>query len=263
MHAVSDPIPHVFGGTLLDIRSVVGEDRPARTSPSTRPTATRSAFAGTLRGGGADPADPAAFSSFAGLARPSRPAAASALGFGPKLFTAGSSARTKRARKNPKLRAVLVARAGDANISRAAVTLPQSLFLDQAPSATICTRVQFAAQRLPGATRSTASPKRTTPLLDGPLQGPGLPALVQQPELPDLRRRPARPGRRRARRRTDSVNGRIRRHVFDAVPDVPVSKFVLTIRGGKKRACWSTRANLCAPQAVRRPELRRPRTARS
>ena len=65
IHAVSDPIPHVFGGALLDIRSVdVKIDRPDFTL---NPTSCEPlAIAGALRGGGADPADPAAFSSFAG-----------------------------------------------------------------------------------------------------------------------------------------------------------------------------------------------------
>jgi hypothetical protein len=44
--------------------------------------------------------------------------------------------------------------------------------------------------------------------------------------------------------RTDTVRGRIR-NTFDVVPDVPVSKFTLTIRGGKKRGLLVNTANLC------------------
>jgi hypothetical protein len=42
----------------------------------------------------------------------------------------------------------------------------------------------------------------------------------------------------------DSVNGGIRT-IFDAVPDVPVTKFVLEMQGGKKGLIVNSR-NLCA-----------------
>ena len=43
----------------------------------------------------------------------------------------------------PRLKAVLTARPGDANIGRAQVTLPPSEFLEQNHTRTVCTRVQF------------------------------------------------------------------------------------------------------------------------
>ena len=36
------------------------------------------------------------------------------------------------------------------------------------------------------------------------------------------------------------------RTTFETVPDVPVDKFVLTIRGGKKRGLLVNSSNLCA-----------------
>ena len=63
------------------------------------------------------------------------------------------------------------ARDGDANIGRAAVTLPHALFLDQSNIATVCTRVQFAANACPK--NSVYGYARAfTPLLDKPLEGP-------------------------------------------------------------------------------------------
>ena len=60
VHAVSDPIPHVYGGALLDIRSVAV--RLDRKNFSLNPTnCSQFAFAGSLLGGGANPLDPAAF----------------------------------------------------------------------------------------------------------------------------------------------------------------------------------------------------------
>ena len=63
VHAVTDPIPHVFGGAMLDIRSVaVKLNRPKFTLNPTNCSAMT--VAGALRGGGSNPLDPAAFSVF-------------------------------------------------------------------------------------------------------------------------------------------------------------------------------------------------------
>ena len=60
--AVSDPLPHIYGGALLNIRSVsVKIDRPNFSLNGTN--CNPSSFAATLRGGGSNPADPAAFTS--------------------------------------------------------------------------------------------------------------------------------------------------------------------------------------------------------
>src|SRR4029079_1343548 len=59
----------------------------------------------------------------------------------------------------------LTARPGDANIARAQVKLPLSVFLDQAHIGKVCTRVQFAAQACPtGSIYGKAV--ATSPLLD-------------------------------------------------------------------------------------------------
>ena len=66
INPVSDPIPDVFGGAKLDLRSVfVNVNRKEFTLNGTN--CSKFATAGALRGGGADPTDPAAFSAFAGL----------------------------------------------------------------------------------------------------------------------------------------------------------------------------------------------------
>jgi hypothetical protein len=239
VHAVSDPIPHVFGGALLDVRSIaVKLDRPKF---SLNPT-NCSAFAtsGVLRGGGSNPLDPAAFSSFA-VSSPFKVNGCESLGFKPKLFMRIFGG-TRRA-KSPKLRAVLVARDGDANIGRSAVKLPKPIFLEQASLANVCTRVQFAAHDCPKDSVYGFA-EATTPLLDGPLKGPVY-LRSSSHELPDLV--VALNGQVDVvlDGRIDSVKGRMRT-TFDTVPDVPVDKFVLTIRGGKKRGLLVNSTNLCA-----------------
>jgi hypothetical protein len=239
VHAVSDPIPHVFGGALLDIRSIaVKLDRPKF---SLNPT-NCSAFAtsGALRGGGSNPLDPAAFSSFA-VSSPFKVNGCENLDFKPKLFMRIFGG-TRRA-KSPKLRAVLVAREGDANIGRAAVKLPKPLILEQASLANVCTRVQFAAHDCPKDSIYGFA-EATTPLLDGPLKGPVY-LRSSSHELPDMVAALNGQVDVVLDGRIDSVKGRLRT-TFDTVPDVPVSKFVVTVKGGKKRGLLVNSSNLCA-----------------
>jgi hypothetical protein len=242
IHAVSDPVPDVFGGAQLSIRSVdVKIDRPDFTLNPTScgPLAT----AGTLAGGGADPTTPAAFSSLP-VSSPFQPSECEQLGFKPKLVMKllGGRKIVKRA-QHPKFRAVLTARPGDANIGRAAVTLPHSLFLDQGHIRTICTRVQLAAQNCPaGAVYGYA--KAQTPLLDDALEGPVYLVSSNNP-LPDLLADLHGQVNVRLHGVISSLQtGRIK-NVFYPVPDVPVSRFTLNMRGGKKGLLTNSR-NLCA-----------------
>jgi hypothetical protein len=265
VHAVSDPIPHVFGGALLDVRSIaVKLDRPKFALNPTNCSAFTTS--GALRGGGGNPLDPAAFSSLP-VSSPFKVNGCENLDFKPKLFMRIFGG-TRRA-KSPKLRAVLVARDGDANIGRSAVKLPKPIFLEQASLANVCTRVQFAAHDCPKDSIYGFA-EATTPLLDGPLKGPVY-LRSSSHELPDLV--VALNGQVDAvlDGRIDSVKGRMRT-TFDTVPDVPVDKFVLTIRGGKKRGLLVNSTNLCArkykviarftgqngKKANQRPKLRTP-----
>jgi hypothetical protein len=239
VEAVSDPIPHVFGGALVDVRSVkVTTDREGFQLNGTN--CSPMAIAADLRGGGANPQDPAAFTSFQ-ASTPFQLQECERLGFGPKLFMRVFGG-TKRG-KSPKLRATLIARKGDANIGRAAVTLPHPMFLRQSSLSRICTRVQFAAHECPqGSIYGYATAE--TPLLDAPLKGPVylrssdnlLPdfvaALRGQVEI-DLDGR------------IDQVGKGRMRTTFDPVPDVPVSKFTVTVRGGKKGLLENS-TDLCA-----------------
>ena len=162
------------------------------------------------------------------------------LAFGPRLYTRLSGG-TKRG-AHPRLRAVLKTRPGEANIGRAAVTLPHSEFLEQSHIKTVCTRVQFVASACPeGSIYGYA--KAVTPLLDQPLQGPVY-LRSSDHKLPDLvvdlhgQIDVAVSGR------IDSVHGGIRT-TFESVPDAPVSSFVLTMKGGAKGLLVNSR-NICA-----------------
>jgi len=241
IRAVSDPFPHVFGGSLLDVRSVdLTMDRPNFTLNPTScdPLAT----AGTLAGGGGDPTNPASFSAFP-VSVPFQTTECGALKFRPKLVTKliGGRKAMKRS-QHPALRAVLTAREGDANISRAALTLPHSEFLDQAHIGTICTRVQLVASQCPA--RSVYGfAQAESPLLDEELKGPVY-LVSSDHELPDLLVDLHGQVNIRLRGVISSAKARIKT-VFASVPDVPVSKFTLTMKGGKKGLLENSR-NLCA-----------------
>lgn len=241
IHAVSDPIPNVFGGAQLSIRAIdVNIDRPDFTLNPTSCGPLSSA--GVLRGGGADPTDPAAFSTFP-VSTPFQTSDCGALDFKPKLYTRlfGGKKSTKRS-QHPKFRAVLVARGGDANISRAAVTLPHSQFLDQSHIRTICTRVQLAAKACPEQAIYGYARART-PLLDEELTGPVY-LTSSDHQLPDLLVDLRGQVDIRLRGVISSVKGRIK-NVFYPVPDVPVSEFALTMKGGKRGLLVNSR-DLCA-----------------
>lgn len=250
--AVSDPIPHVYGGALLDVRSVaLAIDRPQF---SLNPTnCSPLSAAATLRGGASDPTNPAAFSSYA-TSSPFQVQGCEKLGFKPKLFMRLFGAH--RRAKNPKLRAILKARGGDANIARASVTLPPALILDQANLAKVCTRTQFAAGQCPKKSIYGFA-RAETPLLEKPLEGPVY-LRSSNNTLPDLVADLHGQVDVVLDSRTDSVRGRIR-NTFDTVPDVPVSKFTLTLRGGSKGLLVNSR-NLCPKH--RRGGRRKPKPLR-
>jgi hypothetical protein len=264
VHAVSDPIPHVFGGALLDLRSVaVTLDRKEFALNPTNCSAM--SVGGALHGGGANPLDPGAFSTFS-TSTPFKVNDCENLDFKPKLFMRVFGG-TRRA-KSPKLRAILIARDGDANIGRASVKLPKPLILEQSSLANVCTRVQFAAHDCPKDSIYGFA-EATTPLLDGPLKGPVY-LRSSSHELPDMVAALNGQVDVVLDGRIDSVKGRLRT-TFDTVPDVPVSKFALTVRGGKHGLLVNS-TNLCAKRykviarftgqngkkANQRPKLRTP-----
>ena len=227
VRAQSDPIPHVYGGATLDIRSIAV--KLDRHEFSLNPTScSPGGFGGWLFGGGANPNDPGTYSG--------KPISAAfstngceKLDFKPKIFFRLFGA-TRRA-KNPKLRAVVVPHSGDADIARAATILPRSLILDQGNLSKVCTRVQFAADACPK-NSIYGYARAFSPLLAKPLQGP---VYLRSSDnvLPDLVSDLHGQVDIELDSRTDSVHGHIR-NIFDLVPDVPVSKFILTLRGGKK-----------------------------
>ncbi len=173
-----------------------------------------------------------------------------ALPFGPKL-RASLKGATKRG-GHPAFTAVVDFPAGQANTKDVQVTIPHSEFLEQAHINTICTRVQAAANACPpGAIYGYAEAE--TPLIDGKLVGPVFLKANPNHKLPDLAialKGPAnQPVEVEFAGRIDSVKGQIR-NTIEGLPDVPVSKFVLRMKGGRKGLLANSR-DLCATKVTK------------
>jgi hypothetical protein len=252
IRAYSDPIPDVFGGAKLSIRSIdVDTDR--RNFTTTPTNCGKLESKGVIKGGGKDPTKVAQFDDTP-VADGYQASGCKRLKFHPRLTTTvlGKGKALGRA-QNPKFRAVVKARKGDANLRRAVVTLPKALILDQAHIRTICTRPDLAAGKCPKNSvygHATA----TSPLIAGKLKGPVY--LVPSSHiLPDLLVDLRGQVNIRLRASTESVKGGRLRNVFSSTPDVPVTKFVLTMRGGKRGLLTNTQA-LCARPLFSKATLR-------
>ena len=236
--STSAEIPDVFGGVKLDIRSIVVTlNRKEFTLNGTN--CDGSATAGTVQGGGADPTNPAVWASV-NVSSPFQSEGCKSLAFKPnlKLRLFG---QTKRA-QHPKLKATLITKPGQANTALASVALPHAIFLDQASLGTVCTRPQFAAEQCPK--RSVYGYARAwSPLLSNPLEGQVV-LRSSNNTLPDMVAHLRGQVNIDLAGKIDSFKGGIRT-TFAAIPDLPVSKFIITLPGGKHGLLQAS-TDLCA-----------------
>jgi hypothetical protein len=234
IQAVSDPLPTILQGIPLDVRSIALDmNRPNFTLNPTSCEPKSIAGAATSTLGAVTP-----------LTQYFQVANCPRLGFKPKLKLSLKGATRRNG--HPALKAVLTypKQGTYANIGRAQVGLPHSMFLDQGNIGTVCTQPQLKARACPPASIYGRA-KAWTPLLDKPLEGPVYLGVGYGHALPDL---------------VADLNGQIRfllngkvdttkqdglRNTFGSVPDAPVSKFVLEMKGGKKKGLLVNSENLC------------------
>jgi hypothetical protein len=244
--SASDPIPHILNGVPLHLRDVrIYMDRHQFThSPS---SCAASELESTLGGTGKrfdDRSDDttATGTSYFQLLN------CLTLHFEPQL---GLRLRggTKR-RAYPQLRASFIARGpGDSNLKEISVTVPQQEFLAQEHIEGICGKAQFNADNCP-ADSIYGSAVAYTPLLDDPLRGNVYLRANPEHAIPDLvaslnsgavriilegRIGPGRKGGIEA--------------FFSELPDQPLSRFVMTLYGGK-RGLLQNSADICATPPV-------------
>jgi hypothetical protein len=234
--AVSDPLPRILHGLPLDVRSVsLQMDRPSFTLNPTN--CEPSAVTGTAT---------SVLGTVSPLSSYFQASDCGALGFKPKLKLELRGG-TKR-NDHPALHSVLTYPKGGnyANIGKAVLTLPPTEFIDNAHIQNPCTRVQFNAHQCPkGSILGKA--KATSPLLDNPLEGPVyFRSNGGERLLPDI---------------VVDLNGQLHatvvgfidtkkarlRTTFQDVPDAPVTKFTIELKGGKQGLLVNS-ANLCAKQ---------------
>ncbi len=236
IHAISDPIPPMLAGIPLDVRSVsLNMDRPQFTLNPTD--------CGAMAVLGSATSTLGQVSSFS---QRFQVGACAALGFKPRLALSLEGG-TKRS-DHPALKSVLTPQAGNANAGRVAVTLPSSEFIDQNHINNPCTRVQFNANQCPrNSVLGTA--RAVSPLLDRPLEGPVyFRSNGGERQLPDIVVDLKGQFEIILVGHVDAVvhgeNSRIRT-TFETIPDAPVTKFTLSLYGGK-RGLLVNSTNLCA-----------------
>jgi hypothetical protein len=236
--STSAEIPDVFGGVKLDIRSIfVNLNRKEFTLNGTN--CKKATTSGAVLGGGGDPTNPAAWSSVA-VSSPAQGDGCKALAFKPKLHVR-LFGQTNRA-KHPKLKATLTTKEGQANVALASLALPKAIFLDQSSLSTICTRPQFAAEQCPKKS-VYGHAVAYSPLIAKPLEGP-IVLRSSNNTLPDMVADLKGQVDVVIDGRIDSYKGGIRT-TFTGVPDLPVSKFVINLPGGKHGLLQNS-TNLCA-----------------
>jgi hypothetical protein len=217
--AVSDAIPTILSGIPLNLRSLaLNLDRPGFTvNPTNCKTMATMASATSILG--------------QRVPLPSRfqVGACGSLGFKPRVSLRLLGPTQRGA--HPRFRAVVRARQGDANISSAAIALPGSELLESRHIGQVCGPSRFDAGTCPdGSIYGYA--RAWTPLLDRPLAGPVY-LRSSRGRLPDLVASLGGRMQLDLRAGLDSVDGRLRT-TLQGLPDVPLSKVVLTMRGGEK-----------------------------
>lgn len=215
----SDPLPQFLEGVPVLYRTIgVSVDRDGFTvDPTNCEPMSVDASIASVRGAVASPSDRFQVGDCASL------------GFAPGVTLAlkGGTARGKY----PALTATLKTHGEETNFSKVSVALPHSEFLAQNHIKTVCTRVQFAQEACPS-NSVYGRARAVTPLLDQPLEGPVY-LRSSSHKLPDLVVALRGPLNVNLDGRIDTFKGGIRT-TFIGIPDAPVSKFVLKMRGGRK-----------------------------
>jgi hypothetical protein len=227
----TDPLPQLIEGVPVAYRHLhVLVDRPSFTLNPT--DCAEMAITSTISSTEGEVAHPAERFQLGGCKR---------LHFKPTLGLSLSGG-TKRG-DYPALTAILTAPRRQANLGLVSVALPHSEFLAQEHIGAICTRPRFAAGSCPRAS-VYGKAKAWTPLLDKPLEGPIYLRSNPNHELPDLVLDLKGQIEVTVSGRIDSFHQGIRT-TFAEVPDAPVSRVVIAMRGGKKSLLVNS-TDLCA-----------------
>jgi hypothetical protein len=234
----SDPLPTILHGLPLDVRSVaVTLDRHNfALNPTSCEEKAITARLTSLAG------------AVASLSNRFRVGSCKGLDFSPKLSLKLSGGTTRA--KHPALKVVLTQPSGQANLARFSLTLPPTEFVDPDHVANPCTRPQFKEGKCPSSS-VLGKVRAFSPLLEKPLEGPiYFRANGGERELPDAvadlngQVHFVSVGFVDALHHKGSEESRIRTTIA-SVPDAPLSKVVIELKGGKKHGLLVNSANIC------------------
>lgn len=180
--------------------------------------------------------------------------------FSPKLKLEFRSRKQMGKNKHPQVRATMTQENEQAGLKAVKVTLPKSVALAAANAGGLCEVAQAAADACPK-NSIVGSAQATSPILNRTLKGPVYFVKGQRTDpktgrviatLPTLQ--VALRGEVTIIARAETAVDRKSRLVttFPALPDAPITRFTMTINGGKRGIIATTR-NLCkAPKSQRR-----------
>jgi hypothetical protein len=234
LSVVSDPLPLILDGVPLRVRTInVAMDRVGFTFNPTSCNAMRVAGQLISPQGGV-----ASVSSHFQLTN------CAALPFAPKItFAIGRRGHVAPGRSTP-LTVTLTQKAGEAANRRVAVILPINLAAEQGPLQTECTPAQYAADACPAVSR-VGTAYAYTPVLAQRLVGPVYFVNVPGQIYPKLAAELSRDGVRvNLEGQITLYKGKRLKTVFETVPDVPISKFVMALVDGKRGPLAVTH-NMC------------------
>ena len=218
--AISDPLPQILQGVPLRTRSVlITLDRPNFTINPTNCARLAVDHAALGTEGGASSGS-----------RHFQVANCSELPFEPALSLRLTGGVQRRG--HPAITATYRQQPGEANARRISVALPRGQLLENKHIGAICTRVDFAKDSCPEAS-VYGSAEAMTPLLDRPLKG-DVYLRSSSNKLPDLVMDLEGQIDIELAGRIDTAKGGSLRTNFEAVPDAPVTSFLLRLQGGKK-----------------------------
>lgn len=236
--AESDPLPTILHGIPLDLRSIsveLGRSQftlnPTNCEPSAA-TGSLTTFTGAV----------------APLSQQFQVGGCKGLEFAPKLKIKLNGA-TKRS-GHPGLQATITFAHSDeeAHAKSIQVGLPHSLFLDQGNLSKVCKQADLRAGTCPAGS-VYGHVKAWTPLFEKPLEGPVYLGVGFGYELPALVTDLNGQVRILSHGRVDTTKQHGLRNTFEFVPDAPISRVVLQMKGGKRYGLIENSDNLCsAPQ---------------
>jgi hypothetical protein len=248
LSVVSDPLPQILEGVPIRLRNidVTLDKRGFAYNPTSCGAKGVAGRLHSIQGTVADRKDQIEFGNCARL------------GFTPKLKMSLSGVRQLKRGKHPGLKARVTQPVGQANIASARVSLPKSLALDPANARAVCDFEAAKQAKCPAKTR-IGKAVAYSPVLNRKLSGPvyfvqGIridPTTgAQIRTLPSLLAKLGGEIRVNLRATTDVAKGRLV-STFAAVPDAPVTRFTLTLKGAKGGVLAATgRPRICARRQI-------------